>query len=77
MRSTIAKKRNHNSPNLLQLQLILGGVKVARKAIDINKLLEETKYLECVDINFELKRVDIDALLDHGEICELCNHCEE
>ncbi|MCU9601468.1 hypothetical protein [Pallidibacillus thermolactis] len=50
---------------------------MARKCVDINKLLEETKELEHIDTSFELIRIDIDALLDEQEICELSDKNQE
>lgn len=55
------------------IYLLVGGVVMARKPVDINKLLEETRDLELIQPNFEIKRVDIDALLDLQIICEICN----
>jgi hypothetical protein len=54
-----------------------GGQSMARKCVDINKLLEETKELEHIDTSFELIRIDIDALLDEQEICELSDKNQE
>lgn len=48
-----------------------GGRKVDNIVIDINKLLEETVELVKIKPIEQLKRIDIDALLDKQVIYEL------
>jgi hypothetical protein len=52
---------------------------MGRKVVDINKLLEDTAYLDELEIESQIqfKRIDIDALLDHQEICELCDQMQD